>query len=63
MVPFNGNPQQATGRSTYDRLDGLVDQWCPLSSVVDVDEQKARAARGEGSWWYVCCAPSNRVPT
>jgi hypothetical protein len=57
MVPFNGNPQQATGRSTYDRLDGLVDQWCPLSSVVDVDEQKARAARGEGSWWYVCCAP------
>ena len=57
MVPFNGNPQQASGRSTYARLDGLVDQWCPLSSVVDVDEQKARAARGEGSWWYVCCVP------
>jgi len=57
MAPFNGNPRQESGRSTYERLDGLVDQWCPLSSAVEVDEQAARAARGEGSWWYVCCAP------
>lgn len=57
MVPFNGNPREATGRSTYDRLDGLVDQWCPLSSAVDVEEQARRAGRGEGSWWYVCCVP------
>lgn len=57
MVPFNGNPREATGRSTYHRLDGLVDQWCPLSSAIEVDEQARRAARGEGSWWYVCCVP------
>jgi len=57
MVPFNGNPREASGRSTYERLDGIVDQWCPLSSAVDVEEQAARRARGEGSWWYVCCVP------
>jgi len=57
MVPFNGNPREATGRSTYGRLDGLVDQWCPLSSAVEVDEQARRAAAGAGSWWYVCCVP------
>ncbi|MFM7208084.1 MAG: DUF4091 domain-containing protein [Planctomycetaceae bacterium] len=57
MVPFNGNPAQASGRSTYERLDGLVDQWCPLSTAIDVPEQAARAARGAGSWWYVCCVP------
>jgi len=57
MVPFNGNPRETTGLSTYARLDGIVDQWCPLSSAVDVDEQANRATRGEGSWWYVCCVP------
>jgi len=62
MVPFNGNPQQATGRSTYERLDGLVNQWCPLSNAIDVEEQRARAARGDGSWWYVCCAPQQPRP-
>jgi hypothetical protein len=38
-------------------MDGLVNLWCPLSSALDVEAQAQRAARGDDSWWYVCCVP------
>lgn len=56
-APFNGNPRERSGQSTYERLDGLVNLWCPLSSALDVEAQAKRAARGDESWWYVCCVP------
>ncbi|MCP4196884.1 MAG: DUF4091 domain-containing protein [Proteobacteria bacterium] len=55
--PFNHNPQEKTGQSTYERMDGYVNMWCPLSSAFVQEEQDARVARGDDSWWYVCCVP------
>jgi hypothetical protein len=56
-APFNGSPRERSGQSTYERMDGLVNMWCPLSSALDVEAQARRAARGDESWWYVCCVP------
>lgn len=56
-APFNGSPRERSGQSTYERMDGLVNLWCPLSSALDVEAQSQRAARGDDSWWYVCCVP------
>ena len=56
-APFNGSPLEQSGQSTYERMDGLVNLWCPLSSALDVEAQTQRAARGDDSWWYICCAP------
>lgn len=58
-VPFNRNPWEKSGQSTYERLDGLVNLWCPMSTALDEQAQASRAARGDDSWWYVCCAPKH----
>ncbi|MBM3882503.1 MAG: DUF4091 domain-containing protein [Verrucomicrobia bacterium] len=58
-APFNGNPRERSGRCTYERMDGLINMWCPLSTALDVETQAQRAARGEDSWWYVCCVPGH----
>lgn len=56
-APFNGSPRERSGQSTYQRMDGLINLWCPLSSALDIEAQAKRAARGDDSWWYVCCVP------
>jgi hypothetical protein len=56
-VPFNNNPREKSGQSTYERMDGLVNLWCPMSTALDEKAQASRAARGDDSWWYVCCSP------
>lgn len=56
-APFNNSPRERSGQSTYERMEGLVNLWCPLSSALDVEAQAKRAARGDDSWWYVCCVP------
>jgi hypothetical protein len=58
-VPFNNNPREKSGQSTYERMDGLVNMWCPMSTALDEKDQALRAARGDDSWWYVCCAPKH----
>ncbi len=38
-------------------LIGVVDLWCPLTSLVPLDSIRARRNAGEEVWWYVCTGP------
>lgn len=45
-----------------DKLIGSVDIWVPLLSMYDEEKSKARQAKGEEVWWYVCCTPRHPYP-
>jgi hypothetical protein len=34
-----------------------VELWCPLISNYSEEAAKARQAKGEEVWWYICCVP------
>lgn len=48
---------QTIGDPNPQDLVGLVDVWCPLTSRVETDFYRDRAAAGETLWTYVCCGP------
>lgn len=45
-----------------DKLIGSVDIWVPLLSMYDEEKSKARQAKGDEVWWYVCCSPPHPYP-
>jgi hypothetical protein len=45
-----------------DALVGSVDIWVPVLPAYDEARSKARQAKGEEVWWYVCCGPHHPYP-
>jgi hypothetical protein len=45
-----------------EKLFGSVDIWVPLISMYDEDQAKARQAKGEQVWWYICCGSPHPYP-
>lgn len=49
-------------KKVEDKLIGSVDIWVPILSDFDEQASKARQAKGEQVWWYVCCGPRHPYP-
>lgn len=58
VSPFYRGPD-FKDESAYEALDGIINIWCAVSSYFDPQKQLAKKAKGESSWWYVCCGPGS----
>jgi len=45
-----------------DKLIGSVDIWVPIGPEYNEQQAKARQAKGEQVWWYLCCGPHHPWP-
>lgn len=45
-----------------DKLIGSVDIWVPVGPEYNEQQAKARQAKGEQVWWYLCCGPHHPWP-
>lgn len=45
-----------------EQLVGSVDYWTPIMPQMDETAAKARQAKGDQVWWYLCCAPGHPHP-
>lgn len=45
-----------------DKLIGSVDIWVPIGPEYDEERAKARQAKGEQVWWYLCTWPKHPWP-
>ncbi|NLN78667.1 MAG: DUF4091 domain-containing protein [Armatimonadetes bacterium] len=44
-------------RRVEEKLIGSVDIWTPIVDHYEEAPSKARQAKGEELWWYLCCGP------
>lgn len=58
VSPFFRSPDFSKD-TAYEALDGTINVWCAVSSYFDPKKQAEKKARGETSWWYVCCGPGS----
>jgi hypothetical protein len=49
-------------KKVEDELIGSVDIWVPIGPDFDEARCKARQAKGEQVWWYLCCGPHHPWP-
>ncbi len=74
VTPLHRDLQLDEETDAFRFLEGITDLWCPkaalFSSYIYSEEQRAkyppvgermraRKAKGERLWWYVCCEPAH----
>jgi len=62
VSPFFRGPDFPTDKTIYELLDGYLDIWCPNLAFYDEQAMRAKQAKGEEVWWYVCCGPGAPYP-
>jgi hypothetical protein len=62
VSPFFRGPDFTAGKMIYELLDGYLDIWCPNLGFYDEAAMRAKQAKGEEVWWYVCCGPGRPFP-
>jgi len=62
VAPYFRGPDFPTDKLIYDLLDGYLDIWCPNLAFYDEQAMRAKQAKGEEVWWYVCCGPGAPYP-
>ena len=62
VSPFFRGPDFETDKTIYELLDGCLDIWCPNLGFYDEAAMRAKQAKGEQVWWYVCCGPGRPYP-
>jgi len=62
VSPFFRGPDFTAGKMIYELLDGYLDIWCPNLGFYDEAAMRAKQAKGEEVWWYVCCGPTRPFP-
>jgi hypothetical protein len=62
VSPYFRGPDFPTDKTIYELLDGYLDIWCPNLAFYDERAMRAKQAKGEEVWWYVCCGPGAPYP-
>jgi len=58
VSPFFRSPEFSQ-ETAYEALDGIINIWCAVTNYFDPQKQLEKKAKGESSWWYVCCGPGS----
>lgn len=62
VSPYFRGPDFETDQTIYEHFDGSLDIWCPNLGFYDAKAMRAKQAKGEEVWWYVCCGPGQPYP-